>query len=64
MPIKKHPLIQRSTSGNYKGIIFIRGIPDEVKNQFKAYCARRGISMTTWVTKQMREALRADGIRK
>ena len=62
MPLKKNPIVHNR--GKYKGIMFIRGIPDEIKHQFKAYCARRGHTMTGWITKQIKDALKKDGIHR
>jgi len=40
--------------------VFLRNIPRGVKDQFKAYCARRGITMTDKVVELMREAIKKD----
>jgi hypothetical protein len=40
--------------------IFLRNIPRPVKDHFKAYCARRGITMTEKMVQLMRETIRKD----
>ena len=37
-----------------KGILYIRGLPVDVKDQFKAACARRGLSMTERIEELIR----------
>ena len=41
-------------SKDKKTVIFIRGVPDEVKTAFKASCVRRQESMTTAFIRFMR----------
>lgn len=41
-------------------VLFIRGLPREVHNQFKAFCARRGESMNSMITILIREAIRKE----
>lgn len=43
---------ERSTS-----ILYIRGVPFEVKAHFKAYCAKRGKSMTDVIVELMRRQI-------
>lgn len=42
------------------GSLFLRNIPAEVRDQFKAYCARRGVSMTRVLVDYMRELIDQD----
>ena len=37
-----------------KGVLYIRGLPVDVKAQFKAACARRGLSMTERIEELIR----------
>lgn len=41
-------------------VLFIRDLPRDVKDQFKAWCARRGITMTDQITNMMKELIRED----
>ncbi len=43
-----------------KSTLYIRHVPREVKDHFKAYCAKRGITMADMVTEMMREKIRKD----
>lgn len=36
---------------------YIRGIPVTLKNYFKAYCAKRGITMSSMIVKYMKEVV-------
>ena len=61
-----------TSSINYKGnsqmkkadskpaCVFLRNIPRGVKDHFKAYCAKRGITMTDKIVDMMREAIKKD----
>lgn len=40
--------------------LYVRNVPREVKDHFKAYCAKRGTTMADMLTKLMREAIRKD----
>jgi len=40
--------------------LFLRGISMDVKNHFKAYCAKRGKTMTEKIEEMMREAVKKD----
>lgn len=40
--------------------LYIRDLPRDVKDQFKAHCARRGTSMTKRIEELMRGAIKAD----
>lgn len=46
-------------TGN-KTTVYIRHVPREVKDHFKAYCAKRGITMADMITKMMREKIQKD----
>jgi len=50
--LRRKTLSIRSTS-----ILYIKNVPNEIKAQFKAYCARRQISMTDAIIKMMREKI-------
>jgi len=42
-----------------QGVLFIRNIPSNVKAQYKAYCAKRDISMTEDLVAYMRKCVRS-----
>lgn len=51
---------RRPKKSEYKGFLFIRHIPDELKAEFKEWCAIRDIDMTdVWIA-LMTECVRAD----
>lgn len=43
-----------------EGVLYIRSIPRDVKDQFKAWCARRGTNMTAKIEDLMRETIKQD----
>lgn len=43
-----------------KSTMYIRHVPSEVKAHFKAYCAKRNITMADCVTEMMRDKIRKD----
>ena len=43
-----------------ESMLYIRRIPVDLKFQFKAFCARRGRSMSDWIMEQMQEAIKQD----
>ena len=45
-------------------IIYIRGIPDELKNQFKAHCAKRGRTMRKAIIQFMKDTIEAKDKKK
>lgn len=53
---------RRSPSGRKERteMVYIRGIPADIKHEFKSYCAQRGWTMTEAVIKMMRIALKKD----
>ena len=42
------------------GVVYVRNIPVETKNAFKAWCFRRGMSMCQAIDKYMKECARED----
>lgn len=44
-----------------EGFVFIRRISPALKDQFKAYCSRRGTSMTKVIIEFMRDKVKEDG---
>lgn len=42
--------------------IFIRDMPRGVKDQFKAYCSKRGYTMKSMIIKLMRQCIDSDNI--
>lgn len=40
-----------------KSTLYIRQIPNDVKNNFKAHCAERGLSLQDGIIELMREAV-------
>lgn len=40
--------------------IYIRGLSPAVKTQFKAYCARKGVTMESAISTMIQKAIRAD----
>jgi adenylate cyclase len=42
------------------GSVYVRGIPDYVRDQFKCYCNRRRKSMTEVITQFMRDCVDKD----
>jgi hypothetical protein len=42
------------------GVLYIRRIPRDVKDQFKAHCVRRGWSMSWKIEQLMREVLKKE----
>jgi hypothetical protein len=49
--------MKMNTTDDNKATIFIRYVPREVKDHFKAYCAKRGITMTDKFIQLMRETI-------
>lgn len=49
-----------NTKRNQRGILFIRKMPTGVKDAFKAWCIRRGISMTDKVVEMMEDCVQND----
>lgn len=45
-----------------KATIFIRDMPRGVKDQFKAYCARRGLSIKAMILRLMRTCIENDNL--
>lgn len=45
-------------SGSRSGVLYIRGLPVDLKLHFKAYCAKRGISMTAAIEKWIRSLIK------
>tara|TARA_R100000808_G_scaffold6960_2_gene20350 strand:- start:3724 stop:3897 length:174 start_codon:yes stop_codon:yes gene_type:complete len=43
-----------------RATMFLRNIPRGVKDHFKAYCARRGITMTEKIVQLMKETIAKD----
>lgn len=43
-----------------KTTLYLRGISNDVKNHFKAYCAKRGITMTDKIEDLMRQTVKKD----
>ena len=43
-----------------RATMFLRNIPRGVKDHFKAYCARRGITMTEKIVQLMKETIAND----
>lgn len=43
-------------------VFFIRGIPIEIRNEFKSFCAKRGLSMNKMITRLIRKAIKEDQI--
>jgi hypothetical protein len=52
MVVRKRP--------KYKGFLFIRNLRGEVKDLFKSFCARRGVSMTRAVEDMILDKLRQE----
>lgn len=50
--------------GERKDVLFIRNVPTDLKAFFKAYCARRGITMTEAIIEFMEEKVSKDNRRK
>lgn len=44
-----------------EGSLFLRNIPRQIKDRFKAYCAKRGSDMTDTVVEFMRRCIEEDG---
>lgn len=42
-------------------VLFLKDVPGETKNQFKAWCARRGVTMKDAIVKFMRETVSKEG---
>jgi plasmid stability protein len=42
------------------GVLYIRGLSRDLKDQFKAHCARRGKSMTEKIEELIRQTLKED----
>lgn len=40
-----------------RGVLYIRRIPRELRDAFKAYCYRRGVTMNHMVTTMIREVV-------
>jgi len=43
-----------------KTTLYLRGISTEVKNHFKAHCAKRGKTMTEKIEELMRDTIKKD----
>ena len=46
------------------GVMYLRGIPEELRNRFRALCMLRGKTMTQEVIRFMREEVEKSGIGK
>ena len=45
----------KSELQHHKGVLFFKGIPIDIKNQFKASCARKGQTMQDVIIKMMKQ---------
>lgn len=50
MSIRNKPPVRRA-------VLYIRGVPTDVKSTFKAWCASRGLNMTEQIIKLMRSTI-------
>jgi cysteinyl-tRNA synthetase len=48
------------SKGQRAGVLYVRNIPTDIKNFFKAYCDKRGLSMREVILRFMRESVRDD----
>lgn len=39
-------------------VLFLRGVPTDLRDQFKSWCAKRGVTMTATIRLLMRETLK------
>lgn len=52
--------VAKNKGDDYGGVLYIRGIPTDLKDRFKAYCARRGHNMTAVIHTMIAEVLAAE----
>ena len=45
-----------------RGSLYLRELPPEIKSMYKAFCARRGISMTQHLLAFMKECIKEDAL--
>lgn len=43
--------------GDYRGVLYIRGLPADLKDRFKAHCAQRGVTLTEMIHTLIAEAI-------
>jgi len=43
-----------------ESVLFIKHIPQDLKDQFKAWCYRRGIDMSEYIRKHMKDCVKQD----
>lgn len=46
-----------------EGVLYIRSIPRDVKDQFKAWCVLRGVSMTEQIEQLMRDTIKKESVK-
>ena len=49
----------KSAMGRKDEVLFLRGLPNDLKAQFKAWCARRQMSMTQVIVDYMKSKVNA-----